>query len=130
MISSTGENLNVLIYCKHTFVHDWMTFVSYYSIRTYLPDANVAIACERKSLSYDLFKWTKKLNLNFEILKEANPLEYLKYLETDFETELNIIASNTSNINNSAYLSINLSVSVSFNPSNFFLHSISNNFFA
>lgn len=81
MISETGENLSVLICCDHVFAHDWMTFLSYYSFRTFLPDAKLAIACERNSLIYDLFKWAKRLDLNFEIIKPKNKLEYLQYFQ-------------------------------------------------
>lgn len=77
MISSTGENLNILICCQHSLLHEWMTFFSYYSIKTYLPDAKLAISCERHNLHHSLFGWARKLNLNFEYHKPKTKLDYL-----------------------------------------------------
>lgn len=79
MINLTGENLNILLCCKHSFLHEWMTFLSYYSIHRYLPDAKVQIICERKNLYYDLFNWTKRSQVNFEYIKPKSKIEYLHH---------------------------------------------------
>ena len=79
MITSTGENLSVLICCDHSISSDWMTFLSAYSFSKYLPEAKIAIACQRKDIRRNLFMWAKKLNFNFEILKTSDSLSYLRY---------------------------------------------------
>lgn len=79
MISYTGENLSVLICCSHLLHHDWMTFLSWYSFQQNLPDAKISILCNRKDMKFNLFNWTKRLGVTFEITKNDNPISCLNY---------------------------------------------------
>lgn len=77
-VNELGENLNILINCEYLYCHDWMSFVSWYSIKKYLPDANVFVNCIRKSNSGQFFRWTTKLNVPFYLNKEFNLQNCLK----------------------------------------------------
>ena len=79
MVSFTGENLSVLLCCSHSLHHEWMTFFSWYSFQQNLPDAKFAILCNRKDIKFNLFNWTKRLNIPFEITKNDNHLSCLGY---------------------------------------------------
>jgi hypothetical protein len=68
-ISSTGENLNILISCDYSVANNWMAFLCWYSLTKNLPDAKVAIACNRTMMSNGLFTWVKKCNIPFELHK-------------------------------------------------------------
>lgn len=72
MFTSTGNNLHVVISCEYTFLHDWMSFVTWYSICKSLPDASVEIFFYKKNINSDLFKWTKKVNLKYSFVKEED----------------------------------------------------------
>ena len=63
MIGETGKNLSVLIVTENG--KNWETFETWYSIFKNLPDAQVAIACQRtKSIPFQLFQWARRLKLN------------------------------------------------------------------
>lgn len=64
-ITPTGENLSIIIDCDYVPHHDWMTKVSVFSIQQHLPDANISINCKRNICKYQLFDWTRKLNIRF-----------------------------------------------------------------
>lgn len=86
MEASTGEGLDILITCERTYLQNWMTFASWYSISVNLPDARVAIACSRSAQKHLLFEWTNRCGVNFfQYQKDANPAEIAfsrKYLNT------------------------------------------------
>ncbi len=79
MIGTTGENLHILLHCSHVLHHDWMSFLCWYSFQQNLPDAKFSIFCSRKNIKYDLFNWTKRVGVNFEIVKYEDPLVCLDY---------------------------------------------------
>jgi hypothetical protein len=64
-ISSTGDGLTILIACDQLDHHDWMSFVSWYSIYKNLPDAKVIIACKRGQCNYQFGGWTRRCNVEF-----------------------------------------------------------------
>lgn len=88
MISSTGENLNIIISCNYTPTHNWMVFLCWYSLNKNLPDAKVVIACNRTLMNENLFFWPRKCNTHFELHKIMNVEEQINLLK-----EKNIINS-------------------------------------
>ena len=67
MVTSTGKGLNVLIRSEYSFSSNWMSFGSWYSVQKNLPDANVAIVCERV-LGYDDHRlWPAEVNITQRI---------------------------------------------------------------
>ena len=63
MIGETGKNLSVLIVTEPD--KNWETFETWYSIFKNLPDARVAIGCQRTpSIPFQLFQWARRLKLN------------------------------------------------------------------
>jgi hypothetical protein len=61
MISSTGDNLNILICTEYAPHNDWMSFVAWYSIHKAMPSSQVAISCSRvKGNTHSLFNWTTR----------------------------------------------------------------------
>ena len=81
MISFTGDNLNILISCDYTIIHNWMSFFSWYCLYKNLPNAKVFILCNRNSMDSMLFEWTKKCDVYFEIVKPMNLEEKIDYLK-------------------------------------------------
>ena len=71
-ISLTGKNLNILISCDYTIIHNWMTFFCWYCLEKNLPDAKVFIVCNRTPLNSFLFAWTKRCKVPFEIVKKSS----------------------------------------------------------
>lgn len=62
MITETGENLNILI--NACTAEDWMAFATWYSAFKNLPDAKIAIICNRNQLvEFQYFQWAKRLNI-------------------------------------------------------------------
>ena len=78
MIGNLGENLSVLIYCNHSVAHDWMSFLCWYSFYKNLPEAKIAVGCSRSNLRFDLYFWTKRLNIDFEYMKGDSPISYME----------------------------------------------------
>lgn len=68
-ISSTGDNLSILISCDYSTCNNWMAFLAWYSLSKNLPDAKVLVACNRTVMSSPLFGWTKKCKVPFELHK-------------------------------------------------------------
>lgn len=58
---------NVLIVCDYIPHHNWATFVSWYSINKFFPDANYYIYCNKKPNNYQFFNWARtcKIKMNF-----------------------------------------------------------------
>ncbi len=67
MISSLGKGLNILISCDHSFGHNWMSYLCYYSIFKNLPEAKVFVVCRRRNVTGSLFLWTKMFNVPFKM---------------------------------------------------------------
>lgn len=74
MISSIGDNLNILISCNYTVHDNWMSFLCWYSLTKNLPQAKVMIACNRtmNNSNSELFGWTRKCNVRFELHKSTD----------------------------------------------------------
>lgn len=67
-ISPTGDGLRIALICDFIFAHDWMSYLSYYSITKNLPDASFRIICSRGGdIKRPLFRWAKMFKLNFII---------------------------------------------------------------
>lgn len=66
MISSSGENLEILIVCDYSLQNDWQTFALWYSIYKNLPDAKVSVLCSRNFIGKEAcFCWPYKANIRF-----------------------------------------------------------------
>lgn len=63
-ITISGDGLGVLIVCEHKPLHHWLAFASWYSIRKHLPDADIAITCEKDEWK-GLFGWAYKSKVPF-----------------------------------------------------------------
>lgn len=61
-ISYIGKGLSILICCDFIVSHDWMSFLTFWSIKKNLPDANISVICRRKANS-DIFHWTRKCSI-------------------------------------------------------------------
>jgi hypothetical protein len=61
-ISYIGGGLSIIISCEYVVHHDWMSFLSFWSIRKNLPDAKLTIAC-RRGVSSDIFSWTRRCSV-------------------------------------------------------------------
>lgn len=57
MIESTGDGLVVIISCEYIPCHNWMSFVSWFSIRRNLPDAKPVMLIKRGDPREYLFGW-------------------------------------------------------------------------
>lgn len=64
-ISSTGKNLNIIMSCEHSLIHDWMTFSCWYSIKKNLPDSKFHISCLRTKNIGPFFMWARKFKIPF-----------------------------------------------------------------
>ncbi|MEI8270966.1 MAG: hypothetical protein WCG45_06400 [bacterium] len=96
MISSTGENLSILISCDYSINQNWMTFLSWYSLYKNLPDAKVYVICDRNSMNSLIFEWTKKCGIYFEIVKPMSLEEKVNHLiKKGFGESLVVINSST-----------------------------------
>lgn len=73
-ITSTGSGLSLLINCWYVPHHHWMTFASWYSVKKFLPDAEVSIHCNRQNGDYrwPLFGWAVKLRAKFSYNRPKN----------------------------------------------------------
>lgn len=60
--------------------HHWMSFLAWYSFYRNLPEAKVAVACNRLLMKHQLFDWTKRCNVPFALRKVDTPLSHAKYL--------------------------------------------------
>lgn len=62
MISS-GNNLKIIIDAPYSFFGDWSGFALCYSIRKYLPEAEVYLDKKKSDAQYQYFKWMEKLKI-------------------------------------------------------------------
>jgi hypothetical protein len=63
MISSLGNGLTVVIECDYTTHHDWMSFLTYWSLLKKLPEARVIVTCVRKHMNMDIFIWPRRCHI-------------------------------------------------------------------
>ena len=59
-ITYTGDGLTVLIQCDYLLHHDWMGFLSRYSLMKYLPDAKVIVGVNRKEMLGPIMYWPRR----------------------------------------------------------------------
>jgi|688.fasta_scaffold08426_11 hypothetical protein len=81
MISETGRNLSVLIISETGL--DWQTFATWYSFYKNLPEATVALFCNRNSdFTFVYFQWAKRLKIPTIKTKPTadNKDEYINWL--------------------------------------------------
>ena len=65
-ITTTGDQLNILISCNYSLLHDWMSFASWYSISQNLPDAQVTLLCSREyPLNQVIFNWPFRAGIRY-----------------------------------------------------------------
>lgn len=79
MITNTGKNLNILIACDYTPCHHWMSFLVWYSFYRNIPEAKVAVVCNRLLMKHQLFDWVKRCNVPFALRKSDTDLSHVKY---------------------------------------------------
>ena len=77
-ISSIGKGLSILICCDFIVAHEWMSFLTYWSVKKNLTDASVTVAC-RRGATADLFHWARKCSvpLIFHSLEDPNEIRQL-----------------------------------------------------
>jgi hypothetical protein len=102
---NTGNGLRLLIRCNYLSHHNWMSFISWFSIKKYLPDAEICVQCDRnKFVNCSLFEWVKKLNVDFSYSRLQSPL--LGFIEIpcdvmaigEWDNKLNIIDAKSNDI--------------------------------
>lgn len=71
-ISDSGNGLKIVIGCDYSNAHNWMSFISWYSLSKNLPDAEVFVSCNRTLMKNSLFGWTKKCKVPFFIHKTVD----------------------------------------------------------
>lgn len=71
-ISDTGNGLTIIIGCDYTVLHNWMSFICWYSLTKNLPDAKVIVACNRTLMKSTLFRWTQKCQVPFVLHKPTD----------------------------------------------------------
>jgi len=76
----TGNNLGILIHCDQTPSHRWMSFASWYSINTHLPDAMVAVCLLRGIPIIDFVNWPNKCHTPFfQYPSDVDPLTIVDF---------------------------------------------------
>lgn len=71
-ISDTGNGLTIIIGCDYTVLHNWMSFICWYSLTKNLPDAKIIIACNKAYMKSILFRWTQKCQVPFILHKPTD----------------------------------------------------------
>jgi hypothetical protein len=72
MISITGGGLTIIVECENIPMHNWMSFVSWYSIIKNLPDAEAVIACKRGEItSSQYYLWPRRTKVKFFMYTDA-----------------------------------------------------------
>jgi hypothetical protein len=59
-ISSFGNGLTIAICCDFVSHHDWMSFLTYWSIKRNLPEAEIIISSIRRDMDIDIFNWPRR----------------------------------------------------------------------
>ena len=80
MISSLGNGLTVVIACDYATHHDWMSFLTYWSLLKKLPDARVVVTCVRKQMNMDIFLWPLRCHVPFLYHKPMSDQELHKFV--------------------------------------------------
>jgi hypothetical protein len=63
MISSLGNGLTVVIDCDYTTHHEWMSFLTFWSLLKNLPEARVVVTCVRKGMNMEIFIWPRRCQI-------------------------------------------------------------------
>ncbi len=72
MVSSTGQNLDILINAQVST--DWQTFATWFSVKKNLPEAKITLACMRNGETpFQLFQWAKRLNQKVLMYNRLQP---------------------------------------------------------
>lgn len=71
-ISDTGSGLTIVIGCDYNVLHNWMSFICWYSLTKNLPDANIVISCNRTPMNATLFRWTQRCSVPFFLHKPTD----------------------------------------------------------
>lgn len=86
MITSTGQNLNVLICTDYSVPFNWMSFAAWYSVMNTLPHAKINVLCTRNKLEcHQLYIWCYKCGVDFfqhRGFDNYNELRYLNKLKS------------------------------------------------
>jgi len=82
MISSLGNGLTIAINCDYLPHHDWMSFLTYWSIAKTLPDCKVLATCVRQKMNMDIFNWPRKCNVQFAYHKPMVDEELYNFIMT------------------------------------------------
>lgn len=73
---TTGEGLDILITCERTWLQNWMSFASWYSLSVNLPDANVVVGCMRSVQKHLLLDWPNRVGVDFfQYNENADPVK-------------------------------------------------------
>src|SRR4051812_31758786 len=81
MITSTGDNLTILICTDYSISFNWMSFAAWYSVMKVLPDAKVHILCTRnKNEFHQLYLWPYKVGVEFFMHNGFNIYDGLRYI--------------------------------------------------
>lgn len=97
-ISDIGDGLQILIPVDYSPVHNWMGFISWYSISKNIPNCKVYIACNRKLMTYDLFGWAKKAKLSFVLHKDVPLEEQIQFAIDKFQINTPLIICPPENV--------------------------------
>lgn len=79
-ISKFGQNLNFIIGCDYTRQHDWMSFLTYYSIYKNLSEAQVTLLVNRHDVKYSLFLWAKRCKVPLLLHKPTDKITQMSYV--------------------------------------------------
>jgi hypothetical protein len=82
-ISKFGQNLNFIICCDYTRQHDWMAFLTYYSIYQNLSEAQITLLVNRNDVKYSLFLWAKRCKIPILIHKPTDRITQKTYVSCD-----------------------------------------------
>ena len=74
-ISNLGDGLTVHISCQQVPHHDWMSFLSWYSISRNLPEAKTVVTVTRSVSDSYIGNWTRVCRVPFLMHREMSPEE-------------------------------------------------------
>lgn len=71
-VSDLGNGLTIVIDCDYLPHHDWMAFLTWWSISKNLPDAKIVVCCKRQDMSLDIFNWPIRCGVPFIYHKKSH----------------------------------------------------------
>ena len=83
-ITQSGNGLNIVIVCRPIPLHNWLAFISWRSIRKFLPDAAIMLACSKEEKVWGVFRWVYQANIKM--------FRYTAEDDTRFSDQLKISA--------------------------------------